>query len=167
MDNAVTPGAVPSVHNPIKNRRSRTQHPDRVWIKANALNRLNHWVNEATERLRGVKLSRTDLVNFLILSHPEALSTQEMKEIEMRYFDPVKQGEWALGELRAARARGEQVTLEDILVGQKAALPAASRSRTRKSENLKITEKPDKNAQKQLSSTDPESLISVETTGEK
>ncbi len=95
---------------------TRNQHPDRIKISPEALSRLSLWNEEITGRLRGVKLTRSDLVNFLILNHEQALSSSELKELENRYFDEVKFAQWALEELKAARARGESLSLADILV---------------------------------------------------
>lgn len=165
MDHAVTPAAPTppeAAQEAPKPRKRGTQHPDRVWLGADALNRLSTWVAEVSGRLQGVTVTRSDLANFIILSHPEALAASEMKEIEARYFDPIKHAQWARAELDAALARGEKVTLVDIVLNNRPTSTSVPRTRKPKSDSPKNSENPGKNAQKQSRSTQQESLISVD-----
>ena len=52
----------------------RTRHPDRVTLSPEALNRIATWMQKIREHLKGNRVSRNDLVNFLILSHSSDLS---------------------------------------------------------------------------------------------
>lgn len=112
---------------------TRNQHPDRIKVSPEVLSRLSLWNEEITGRLRGVKLTRSDLVNFLILNHEQALSSSELKELENRYFDEVKFAQWALEELKAARARGESLSLADILAQNRTPPTLKSEPKGRKS----------------------------------
>ncbi len=159
MDHAVA--GAPALE-PDKKRRGHTRHPDRIWINADALNRLTQWTTEVGGRLPGIKLTRSDLANFLVLSHAEALTAGELKELEARYFDPIKVGEWALEELKAAVARGEAVTIEDILATRRPAAASAPRVRKRKSDGPKTNGNTDKTALKQEHLTAKDTLNSVE-----
>jgi len=170
MDNAVMSGTATPVPETAKEaprpRKRGTQHPDRVWIGADALNRLSGWIAEVNSKLQGVAITRSDLVNFIVLSHAEALSATELKEIEARYFDPIKHAQWARAELEAALARGEKVTLVDIVLNNRATAASVSRTRKPKAELSKNSENPEKNAQKQSHSSAQETLISVEKSTE-
>ncbi|MBI2712602.1 MAG: hypothetical protein HYX41_07105 [Bdellovibrio sp.] len=99
-------------------KKIRGQFPDRLKIGSEALSKLNLLIEQANQRLRGMKLTRSDLVNFLILKRSETLSTQELKELETQYFDELKFAQWAIQELKAARSKGESITLGDILSGK-------------------------------------------------
>ncbi len=169
MDHAVTSATSPAVaktQEPQNKRKGRTQHPDRVWVDAETLNRLSGWIAEASERLQGVTITRSDLVNYLVMSHADALSATEMKEVEARYFDPLKHGLWAMGELKAALARGEKTTLSEILAARKPPASAIPRPRARKSDTSQNSTNPDKNAQKKSPTTEEGTLISVEKSSE-
>ena len=154
MDNALTqPNASPAEKAtpaaPEPRRKGRQpQYPDRIRITADAVKRLAAWNEQMGDRLRGVRLTRSDLVNFLILNHPDALSGGEMKDLQARYFDEVKLIQWALVELVAAKARGEDVTFDDIMAQYKPAETGAPRTRKRKSDDLKISENTEQNALK-------------------
>ena len=151
---ATTPGP--------RSKNRQPQHPDRIRINADAVKRLAVWSEQMGDRLRGVRLTRSDLVNFLILSHPETLSVAEMKDVQTQYFDEVKLVQWALVELVAAKARGEDITFHDIMTQYKPAESSAPRTRKRKSDDLKNSTNTDTKAQKQSPSTSKESPISVD-----
>ncbi len=110
---------------------TRNQHPDRIKISPEALSRLSIWNDEATSRLRGVKLTRSDLVNFLILNHEQALSQAELKALENQFFDEVKFAQWAVDELKAAKGRGESIRLAEIIARNRSSLPAKAPRKAR------------------------------------
>jgi hypothetical protein len=95
--------------------RGRPQHPDRLTLSPEALERLNAWSAELEGRLRGVTLTRGQLVHWLICSHEAMLTTQEVRQLEEAHFDEVKFAEWALRELKAAQARGETISIAEII----------------------------------------------------
>lgn len=99
---------------------TKNQHPDRIKISPEALTKLGKWNDEISRRLRGVKLTRSDLVNFLILNHEEQLSSRELGALEKEFFDEVKFAQWAVEELKSARSKGEQVTLAEIISTRRA-----------------------------------------------
>ncbi len=94
---------------------TKNQHPDRIKISAEALSKLSKWNETISTLLRGVKLTRSDLVNFLIMNHDEQLSARELRSLEELFFDEVKFAQWAVEELKAAKLRGESVTLADVI----------------------------------------------------
>ena len=113
-------------------RKSSTNRlSDRITVGAEALGRLNQFLDQTSRCLRGIKLTRNELVNFLILNHPDAFSGAELKELEYRYFDEVKFAQWALGELKSAKARGETITLADI-ISKKATTSPTPRKKSEK-----------------------------------
>lgn len=115
-------------------KRARNQCPDRLRISAEALTRLNCFIEQVSERLRGVKVTRSELVNFLIMDRPEALSASELKGLESKYFDEVKFAQWAVEELKAAKVRGESSTLAEILAKHKGSPPVQRRPQKKASQ---------------------------------
>lgn len=113
-----------------KQRKIKNTYPDRVKISAEAIVRLNILAEQVASHLRGVKLTRCELVDFLLLSHSEALSPSELRDLEAKHFDEVKFAQWAVEELRAARTRGESVSLADIL-STRAVKPTGSKRKPR------------------------------------
>lgn len=105
----------------------KSHHPDRVKINTDALARLNEWNKLIAQRIPGVKLSRSDLVNFLILNHAVDLSPVEIKELEVKHYDEVKFAQWAVEELKASRERGEVTSLAEILATYRPSVPKVKR----------------------------------------
>ena len=117
MDDAVTSPATPVAAKPpgARRRGAKAQYPDRIRISAEAVQRLASWAEQIGGRLRGVRITRSDLVNFILLGHAEALTAVEMKELRGRYFDEVKFVLWAVEEQKAAETRGEDITVAEIM----------------------------------------------------
>lgn len=171
MDNAVTPVNVTPTEQATpdapKPRRNDPKYDDRIRITADAVKRLRVWSEQMSDRLRGVTLTRSDLVNFLILNHPEALSPLEIRGLQAQHYDEVKLVQWALEELVAAKARGDDVTFHDIMAQYKLVEVSAPRSRRRSSDNSKNIENSRKNTTKKSHSTEQDSPISVDKPTEK
>ncbi len=120
-------------------RRERSnRHPDRIKIGPEALSRLNQFSEQASECLRGVRLTRSDLVNFLILNRAENLSTEELKSLEEKYFDEVKFAQWAVEELKAAKIRGESISLATILSNNRTTIGKEAKIRSNRKIKSKI-----------------------------
>ena len=95
--------------------KTKAKHPDRVTLAPEALWRVSKWLDETRGQIKGSKISRSDLVSFLIMSHSPCLSEGELKELEGEYFDEVRFAAWALGQLKDAKAQGKTVSLNEIL----------------------------------------------------
>ncbi len=98
-----------------KHQGSKGQYSDRIKLNQEALSRLTQWCDDLETRLRGVKVTRSDLIHFLILNRKETLSDTEFEELEKIHFDEVRFAQWALEELKSARARGESRSLAEIV----------------------------------------------------
>ena len=118
---------------------AKYQYPDRIRITPEALQRLNQWITEISTRLRGVKLTRADLVNFMILCRDEALSQKELDGLERQFFDEIKFAQWAIEELKTARSRGETTTLSEIISTKGLESPTNTRKTPRKSKPPKAS----------------------------
>jgi hypothetical protein len=96
---------------------------DRVTLDPVAITRLNGWIDEVRSQLRGVQISRSDLVNFLIIQRSEVLTSREIHLLKEAHFDESDFAQWALKEFKKAKDRGEDISLADIL---KPVFPATS-----------------------------------------
>jgi hypothetical protein len=100
----------------IKIKNPRKTNQERVSLRPEALERINAWMNQLSEQCKGIALNRSDLVNWLINHHNPVLTKKEVDNIRDCHFDDVEFAAWALRELKAARTRGERVTLEQIIL---------------------------------------------------
>lgn len=100
------------------NKEKKQKHPDRITLPPNALEKLGRWIDLLHNKSAGIKVTRSDLVTWLINSHSENLSTSEVSDLEGKFFDNLKYAKWAVKEIMEARARGEILNLK--LVSQEA-----------------------------------------------
>ena len=152
MDDAVMKSPSPSSANPEVSKPSRrkageaVKYPDRIRIDEDSITRLGEWSDVVSLRLRGVKLTRSDLVNFLIESHPATLTDTELKGLGLRYFDEVKFAQWAIRELKDATVRGEETSLLEIMEANRPARATPVRVRTQKQKSPNTPDNPAKKA---------------------
>lgn len=95
--------------------KKRIRHPDRVTLHPDALVRLSEWSADLEKHLKGSRITKSDLVNFLILSHSVHLAEREIEQLKSRHFDEVRFAEWAIKELKRAKAEGRSVSLAEVL----------------------------------------------------
>jgi hypothetical protein len=95
--------------------KTRTQHPERVTLNQKSLDRINGWLGQLNLELKGIKISRSDLVDWLLSLAKDKLSPALCKDVKKNYYDEVKFHEWAMKEFKAARARGESITYAEII----------------------------------------------------
>ena len=114
-----------------KDPRKREKHPDRVYLSGLALETLSAWATQVQEALPGVRVTKSDLVNWRLQSEPKVLSEKSLLEIETRFFSPVKFARWAAQEVVNAHARGELKTLRDVLESRRKPRAKKSASKTK------------------------------------
>lgn len=93
----------------------KTARRDRVNLDPVSITRLNEWTAQLSGNLVGMRVSRGDLVNFIIGCHAPALSVSELGQLRERYFDEVEFAAQALKELKKARGSGQKLSLQDII----------------------------------------------------
>lgn len=123
-----------------KNNRMRVKHPDTVTIDQKNLTKVARWMDQIESQTNGVKVTRKDIVNWLICAHAESLSTKELSAISRLFYDEERMLLQILKNVRRAKANGEQVSLEDL----KHAIsgPKILKGRTtRRTKGVQITEK--------------------------
>lgn len=88
---------------------------DRVILGEESVKRVDDWIDQIKQARPGVVLSRKDVVNWLILRHVVALSSDEVKELGDAHYDELRFLQFAMRELKKAKERGETVTLQDFI----------------------------------------------------
>jgi hypothetical protein len=94
---------------------------DRIAMSSLSAERLKTWIEQVQGQVAGIRVTKTDLVNWLIENHDAELSGQEVRALEISFFDEIKFAEWALRELKARRAQGESVSIQTLMKRRKSA----------------------------------------------
>ncbi len=66
-----------------------------------------------------IRVTKSDLANFLIRQHEGSLSESEIKTVEAELFDEVRWLTWALTKVRRAKKVGQPLSLDDLMVKRK------------------------------------------------
>lgn len=94
--------------------KRRKRHFDRVTLQSETLDRLDAWIKQAQSIKPGVVLFRKDVLNWLIMDLPEHLSPVQAKSLADAFYSELRFIQFATREIKAAAARGEQLTLRDL-----------------------------------------------------
>ena len=106
----------------IKETRSDIVTPaedsvDRIVLQAKEGQILERWVTELNQRFDGMlRLTKSDLANFVIREHAANLSEDEIAAIELEFYDDLRWLNWAQGKIRKAKKEGVSLTLEDLML---------------------------------------------------
>jgi hypothetical protein len=95
------------------NSKAKNQN-ERIAISKEGSERLDQWISDLEKQNKGIRITRADIVNFLLLDHPETLSSEERSKLGNAHFDDVKFGFWIARTLRMKRANGESVTYDQL-----------------------------------------------------
>ena len=109
---------------------------ERVALTESSIAKLNDWIEHLTSKRPGVTINRKQLVNWLVDYHAATLSFAEEEILASQFYDEVKFLTHALGQMRRARARGEELRLETLLkpvLSGKGSVAAKARKEPRKS----------------------------------
>ena len=91
----------------------------KVLLNREAFDRVVRWVDQIKEQRKGAKVNPSDMVEFILQSHSEDLSGNEVRDFQDRYVSEIDLARWAVKELMAASARGEKLTLTELLATQR------------------------------------------------
>ena len=123
-------------------RKAKFRHPDRVTLTPELLSKLDGWMKQVTDKHRGVRLTRNNIVDWLIGSYPAELPSGDVKTIAERFYDEERFLKDAIRELRSKKLRGENVSLVDILANVGSQKPKTPR----KPRKPKVAAEPQANA---------------------
>ncbi len=87
---------------------------------------LQAWIAQLRESCPGIRIKKQDLVNWLVSEKGTRLTPADLKSIKERFFGEIELAQWALSQLKAAKARNEKVTLSDLIRNGKAGSSEAS-----------------------------------------
>lgn len=87
--------------------KKRQRHADRVTLKEDALARVDGWLSQLAPHLRGVRITRSDLVHWVLVHKDSALSGEEVSQLEAKYFDLAKALAGASAKAKVAQTAGE------------------------------------------------------------
>ena len=87
-------------------RAIRTQ--DRVTLGKGEALKVDGWIAQVSESTKGfLSLSRSDLVNFLVRSLANDLSSKSLAQIRIDHYDPIRHITWIAPQIKAALANGD------------------------------------------------------------
>jgi hypothetical protein len=82
--------------------------------------RLQEWIDQLRESCPGIRIKKQDLLNWLINQRESRLSSADLKALRERFFNEIELAQWALGQLKAAKGRNENLTLAELIRNGKA-----------------------------------------------
>lgn len=115
-----------------KKENSATSVTERLSLRKEEQEKLEAWVQELNTKFDGmIRITKSDLANFLIRHHSETLSNEEMALIEVEHFDELRWMNWALGKIREAKKQGLALTLQELM--EKRNIPSPTKKPRKKS----------------------------------
>jgi len=114
--------------------KTKVSPGQRVILSEESALQLGRWIEQVRESCPGIRVKKQDLVSWLV-SEKDTLTPNDLKSIKERFYDEIELAEWALAQLKAAKARNEKVALSDLLRGGKRttegdALPRKARKKS-------------------------------------
>jgi hypothetical protein len=95
--------------------KPKPRHPDRITLVPAHLEKIDGWIRQVTARQRGVRLTRNDIISWLIDSQPVELPPKDEKQLGERHYDEERFLKEAIREIKARKARGEVGSLTKLL----------------------------------------------------
>jgi|GEM_PF-2827196 len=127
-----------------KNIPHKKTQRGRIFISETALKNTTQVVADLNHKFPGIKLSKNDLVDWLILENFQNLSSTMEKKIQNQFYSEAVLLESAIREIKKRTQLGEVYTLQDFMRDHQLK-KAAKRSRSRrKSIEAKISDDPPK-----------------------
>jgi hypothetical protein len=104
----------------IEEKKTRLRHAENVTLKQEILEKVNGWLHQLTDRYKGMKVSRPELVNWMLGECPQQLSEEHMRDISGKFFNDVDFMKWAIRELKESEAKGLKISLDQIMANREA-----------------------------------------------
>lgn len=125
--------------NDTDNKKKRSKSSERVCLSKSNTKLVEQLLDQVEEALPNLKLTKFDMVNWLLQSRGPSLTKRELAVIERTYFDPVKALEAVIVEVKGRQGMGEALDVEAIvnekLLFKKRRPSKGSRSRIQKVES--------------------------------
>ena len=101
-----------------KTPKSRPRHPDRVALKPEHLTKIQSWIGQVTSKHRGVKLTKNDVITWLIDSQPDLLPESCEFELARRHYDEERFLRETLVNFRKHKTQGVQFDWQKELLSK-------------------------------------------------
>ncbi len=139
----------------IENQKPKKQsiQTDRVTIGTKEAAKLESWILQVNEFLNGyTTISKSEIVNFLITSHKDALSSREIKRLTHANYNPVKHMQWLTKQLKDALEANDTEQVSKIQIElRKVELPKSeAKNESVNSKTHPTVSKPQRNRNKKL-----------------
>ncbi|MFZ4402478.1 MAG: hypothetical protein ACOYOK_00110 [Pseudobdellovibrionaceae bacterium] len=100
--------------------RTKLEH---VALSAASVQKINAWLEQASAKKKGVKISRKDFINWLIEKSPDNLSGSDLSALIDRFYDEAKFLRHLLREVTQAKAKGKSDSKFELVVKAKKVEP--------------------------------------------
>jgi hypothetical protein len=101
-----------------KLHKSRPRHPDRVVLLPEHLAKIQSWISQVTSKHRGVRITKNDLISWLIDSQPDLLPETTESELARRHYDEERFLRETLANFRKCKTQGVQFDWQKELLGK-------------------------------------------------
>lgn len=99
-----------------ENLRPKIEH---VALSSASVQKINAWLEQASAKKKGVKISRKDFINWLIEKSPDNLSGGDLSALIDRFYDEAKFLRHLLREVNQAKADGKSETGFELVLKAK------------------------------------------------
>lgn len=96
--------------------RPKLEH---VALSAESVQKINAWLEQASTKKKGVKISRKDFINWLIEKSPDNLSGSDLASLIDRFYDEAAFLRQLLRDVKQAKADGKANTGFELVVKAK------------------------------------------------
>ena len=105
----------------MKENQTQMKKPkvERVALRGEALDRVDAWLARAQDRFKGIRATRAEIVEFIVLSSPLQPDDQALNLIGDRYYDQHDMVRWISKEIMIAKRKGIQFSLDEALTRKK------------------------------------------------
>ena len=91
-----------------KFQKKMPRHPDRVVLKPEHLSKVQSWISQVTSKHRGVRITKNDLVTWIIDSQPDLLPEASELDLASRHYDEERFLRETLANFRKCKTQGTQ-----------------------------------------------------------
>ncbi len=101
-----------------ENEKPESSRPklEHVALSVESVQKINAWLEQASTKKKGVKISRKDFINWLIEKSPDNLSGGDLSALIDRFYDEAKFLRHLLREVNQAKADGKSETGFELIL---------------------------------------------------
>lgn len=101
----------------VSKPKARKIQGERIALNLESSRRVNQWLATLKEKYPGLRMRRSDLVDWLVSHRPAALSEEEISHVGERFYDQMQLAQWMVRQLKEAKASGKEVSLDELVKG--------------------------------------------------